>query len=136
MVERRSGVFAGIASIAGLRGLPTAAPYSASKATMQNFLEASRIELRPYGVKVTTVNPGFIATPMTEKNKFKMPFLLQPDEAAKIIANGIERGKRIVEFPAPMSLLMRTMRLVPDAIFERITGPYARRKIDPAKVRK
>ncbi len=135
MVERRSGVFAGIASIAGLRGLPTAAPYSASKAAMQNFLEASRVELKPYGVKVTTVNPGFIATPMTEKNKFRMPFLLNAEQAAKIIANGIERGKRVVEFPRPMSMLMRTMRFTPDAIFERMTGPYSRRKIDPTKIK-
>lgn len=136
MVERRSGRFAGIASIAGLRGLPTAAAYSASKAAMQAFLEASRIELAPYNVGVTIVNPGFIATAMTEKNKFKMPFLLRADAAARVIANGLERGKRRVEFPRPMSLLMRTMRHVPDALYDRMTAPYARRKIDPTKVKR
>ena len=67
MIERCSGQFAGIASVAGLRGLPTTSVYSASKSAMQSFLEASRIELAPYGVSVTTVNPGFVSTPMTEK---------------------------------------------------------------------
>lgn len=136
MVERRSGRFVGIASIAGLRGLPTAAPYSASKAALQAFLEASRVELAPYGVGVTTVNPGFIATPMTEKNRFKMPFLMGVEESAVIIADGIERGARLVEFPKPMSLMMRFVRLLPDALYERIMVPYGRRKIDPAKVKR
>ena len=136
MVERRSGRFAGVASIAGLRGLPTAGPYSASKAAMHAFLEAARIELKPYGVSVTTVNPGFVATPMTEKNRFRMPFILQPDRAARIIADGIEAGRRVVEFPWQMGKFMRLMRLVPDAIYERMTGPYARRKLDPAKVKR
>lgn len=136
MVERQAGRFAGVASIAGLRGLPTAAAYSASKAAMHNFLEANRIELAPYGVGVTTVNPGFIATPMTEKNKFKMPFLMRVDDAARRIADGIERGKRVVEFPLPMSILMRMMRLVPDALYDRMTAPYGRRKIEPAKVKR
>jgi short-subunit dehydrogenase len=136
MVERQSGRFVGVASIAGLRGLPTAGAYSASKAAMQNFLEASRIELAPYGVGVTTVNPGFIATPMTEKNRFKMPFLMKVDDAARRIADGIERGKRVVEFPLPMSILMRMMRLVPNALYDRMTAPYGRRKIDPSKVKR
>lgn len=136
MVERRSGRFAGVASIAGLRGMPTAAAYSASKSAMQSFLEASRIELAPYGVGVTIVNPGFIATPMTEKNRFKMPFLMQADDAARVIVNGLEHGKRVVEFPRPMSVMMRVMRHVPDVLYDRMTTPYARRRIDPSKVRR
>ena len=121
MVERRSGRFAGVASIAGLRGMPGAAPYCASKAAMQAFLEASRIELRPHGVGVTIINPGFIATPMTQKNKFKMPFLMQPEEAASIIADGLDRGKRVIEFPRPVSMAGRLARLLPDAIYDRVT---------------
>ena len=128
MIERRTGRFAGIASIAGLRGLPTSAVYSASKAAMQAFLEASRIELAPYGVGVTTINPGFIATPMTEKNRFRMPFLLQADESAVMIANALERGARVFEFPRPMSLLMRFTRLLPAALYDRVMVPAARRK--------
>jgi short-subunit dehydrogenase len=116
--------------------MPTAASYSASKAAMQAFLEASRVELAPYKVGVTIVNPGFIATAMTEKNKFKMPFLMKADEAANVIADGLERGKRVVEFPRIMSLLMRFSRLLPDALWDRATAGSARRKTDPAKVRR
>jgi len=136
MIERRAGRFAGIASIAGLRGLPTSSVYSATKAAMHAFLEASRVELRQYGVGVTTVNPGFVITAMTEKNRFKMPFLMKVDDAARVIADGLERGKRVIEFPRPMSLLMRFARLIPDAIWDRATAPYARRKIDVEKARR
>src|SRR5687768_8484276 len=136
MVEQGTGQFVGVASIAGLRGLPTAGPYSASKAAMQAFLEAARIELKPYGVGVTIVNPGFVATPMTEKNRFRMPFLMQAGDAAAVIAKGIERGARVIEFPRPISLLMRFVRYIPDALYERIMVPYARRKIEPEKVKR
>lgn len=136
MIERRRGHFAGVASIAGLRGLPTSANYSASKAAMQAFLEASRVELAPFGVGVTIVNPGFIATPMTEKNRFRMPFLMNADEAAVVIADGLESGARVVEFPRPMSLLMRFTRLLPDAIYDRIMVPYGRRRIDESKIKR
>jgi short-subunit dehydrogenase len=129
MVERHSGRFAGVASIAGLRGLPATSVYSATKAAMQAFLEANRVDLAPYGVGVTIVNPGFIDTPMTAKNKFRMPFLMTAEKAARIIAGGLERGKRVIEFPRPMSLLMRTVRLVPDAIYDRATSPYGKRKV-------
>lgn len=133
MIERRSGRFAGIASIAGLRGLPTSSVYSATKAAMQAFLEASRIELLQYGVGVTTVNPGFIITPMTQKNRFKMPFLMTAEEAARIIADGLDRGARVIEFPLPMSLLMRFARFLPAPIWDRATGGYAKRKVDSEK---
>lgn len=136
MIERRSGRFAGVASLAGLRGLPTSSVYSATKAAMQSFLEASRIELLQYGVGVTTINPGFIITAMTEKNRFKMPLLMKVDDAARVIADGLERGKRVIEFPRPMSLLMRFARLIPDAVWDRVTAPYARRKVDPEQARR
>ena len=125
MIDRRSGHFAGVASIAGLRGLPTAAAYSASKAAMQAFLEASRVELAPYGVAVSIINPGFVATAMTEKNPH-MPFLMQADAAARVIVEGLTRRKRVIEFPRPMSLAGRFMRHLPDAIFDRLTAGTAR----------
>jgi short-subunit dehydrogenase len=136
MLERGAGRFAGIASIAGLRGLPSASVYSASKAAMQAFLEASRVELQQRGVGVTIVNPGWVDTPIIDKYKGAVPFLVKADKAARIIADGLERGAREVEFPLPMSLLMRTIRLVPNAVYDRVLRPYARRKIDPAKVRR
>lgn len=122
MMERRSGHFAGVASLAGLRGLPTAAGYSASKAAMQAFLEAVRVEVRKFNIRVTTVNPGFIKTAMTEKNAFKMPFLMSAERAAKIIIDGIEHGRRVVEFPWPMSMLTRLARHMPNAIYDGIVG--------------
>lgn len=120
MVERRSGRFVGVASVAGLRGIPAAAAYSSSKAAMQAFLEASRVELVPYGVGVTIVNPGFVTTAMTAKNKFKMPFIMSASRAAGIIARGLESGKRVIEFPRPTSMLMRFLRQLPDPIYDRV----------------
>ncbi len=128
MVERKAGRFVGVASVAGIRALPTSGPYSASKAAMQTFLEAARIELVPHGVGVTTVNPGFIDTPMTKKNRFHMPFLMSAEEAAQVIAEGLDRGQRVIEFPKPMSLLLRSLRLVPDAIYETAMVPFSKRK--------
>lgn len=136
MIERGSGRFAGVASLAGLRGLPATSVYSATKAAMQAFLEASRVDLVPYGVGVTTINPGFVETPMTEKNRFKMPFLLKVDDAASVIADGLERGRRVIEFPRPLSMLIRFGRLLPDALWDRITAPYGWRKIDLQKGRR
>ncbi len=136
MLARGSGRFAGIASIAGLRGLPSSSVYSASKAAMQTFLEASRVELQPRGVGVTIVNPGWVRTPLIDKYKGRVPFVVEADEAARIIADGLERGKREVEFPRPMSMLMRTMRLLPNALYDLMLRPYARRRIDAAKVRR
>jgi NADP-dependent 3-hydroxy acid dehydrogenase YdfG len=136
MVERGSGRFAGVASLAGLRGLPATSVYSASKAAMQAFLEASRVDLAPLGVAVTTINPGFVVTPMTEKNKFRMPALMKVETAARVIANGLERGQREVEFPRRMSWLMRFTRLVPNAVYDRVTRPYSGRKMDEAKMKR
>jgi short-subunit dehydrogenase len=128
MIERRSGRFAGVASLAGLRGLPSAAPYSASKAAMQAFLEASRVELAQFGVGVSIINPGFVTTEMTAKNKFRMPFLMNAERAARIIVDGLERGKRVIEFPRPMSLLMRAMRLAPDPLYDRMMRSAGRKR--------
>jgi len=136
MVERRSGQFAGVASLAGLRGLPYSSIYSASKAAMQAFLEACRIELAPLGITVTTVNPGFVDTPMTAKNRFKMPFLMTVDRAASIIVSGLDARRRVIEFPRPTSLFMRGARLLPAFAYDRIIAPYNLRRIDLTKVRR
>jgi short-subunit dehydrogenase len=136
MVQRGAGRFVGIASIAGLRGLPSASVYSASKAAMQAFLEASRIELAASGVGVTTVNPGWVRTPIIEKYKGAIPFVVPVDKAARIIADGLEAGKREIEFPFPMVAGVRIGRLLPNALYDRVMSRYARRKIDPEKVKR
>ncbi|MDX1584731.1 MAG: SDR family NAD(P)-dependent oxidoreductase, partial [Thermoanaerobaculia bacterium] len=79
MVERGEGHFVGVASISSFRGIPGGSVYSASKAAQRAFLEAARVELSRTGVKVTIVNPGFIETPMTQKNRFRMPFLMKSE---------------------------------------------------------
>lgn len=136
MLTRYEGHFVAIASLAGLRGLPGGSIYAASKAAMQSWMEASRVELNGKGITMTVVNPGFVATPLVEKNRFKMPFLMQPREAARTIADGIERRARLVEFPLGTSLLMRTLRLMPGPIFDRLVRPWSRRKLDPERVRR
>ena len=136
MIERGQGRFAAVASIAGFRGIPGASTYSASKAAMQSFLEASRVELKGTGVGVTVVNPGFIETSMTEKNSFRMPFLMKDHEAAAIIAKGLEAGKRNVTFPLPMKLIAMTLRMLPAVIYEKLAEPMAKKKRDPKKVRR
>jgi short-subunit dehydrogenase len=103
---------------------------------MQNFLEASRVELAPKGVAVTIVNPGWVRTPIIEKYKGGTPFVVPVDKAARIIANGLERRARTIEFPLPMALVMRLARILPAAIYDRAMRPYSRRKIDPDKVKR
>ncbi|MGA7614215.1 MAG: SDR family NAD(P)-dependent oxidoreductase [Thermoanaerobaculia bacterium] len=136
MIERGDGQFVGIASVAGFRGLPGSSAYSASKAAMQAFLDGTRAELRSRGVKVTTVNPGFVRTPLVEKNRFPMPFLMEPEEAALKIAEAIEREVREVSFPLPTALLMKLARLLPNAVYDMLSLPFAKRRIDSAKLRR
>lgn len=128
MIERGSGHFAGVASLAGLRGLPMAGTYAASKAAMQAFLEPARVELAAHGVAVTIVNPGFVVTPMTAKNRFRMPFLMSADKAAQVIADGLEGGRKVIAFPFPTALLMRLIRLAPVALYDWVMVPYANRR--------
>lgn len=135
MLARYDGHFVAIASLAGLRGLPGGSVYSASKAAMQAWMEASRVELTGKGIAMTIVNPGFVATPMVEKNRFRMPFLLQTRDAVRRIADGIERRARVVEFPLGTSLLMRMLRIVPVPLFDRLVRPWSRRKVDVERAR-
>ena len=110
MRRRRSGTIVGLASLAGYRGLPKSEGYSATKAALINMLESLRIDLRPAGVKVITVCPGFCArTRLTSTNTFPMPFMLEPDDAARRIVRGIDKGKAEVAFPLPIALGMKAV---------------------------
>ncbi len=126
MLERKSGHIVGIASLAGFRGLPGSAIYSASKAAMRALLEGARVELAPKGILVTTINPGFIRTPMTAAHQFRMPFLMDADEAARRIADAIEARKTELSFPLPMALFVRLSRFLPNAIWDRASRPYGK----------
>ncbi len=115
-----SGTLVGIASVAGFRGLPGAAAYSASKAAAIAYLESLRVELRTSDVKVITICPGYIATPMTAQNPYPMPFILSADAAARQIADVIDRGKTFAVIPWQMAIVARVMRALPNWLFDRL----------------
>lgn len=115
--ERR---LVGIASVAGIRGLPGAEAYSASKAAAISYLESLRLEMRPYGIKVVTIAPGYIETPMTEINPYPMPFLLPADKAAARFAAAIERGSSYVVIPWPMGIVAKLLRALPNWLYDRL----------------
>ena len=127
MRQRGSGRLAGIASVAGVRGLPGAGAYSASKAALISYLESLRVELRGSGVRVVTVAPGYIATPMTAVNKYPMPFMLPVDVAARRIARVIERGTSFAVVPWQMGVVARLMRLLPNGLFDALAARSGRK---------
>ena len=119
MREAQRGVLAGIASIAGFRGLPGAGAYSASKAAAIAYLESLRVELRGSGVAVVTICPGFIATPMTAENPYRMPFLMAADVAARKIATAIDGRKKFYVLPWQMGVLGRLLKTSPRSLYDR-----------------
>tara|TARA_R110002072_G_scaffold42064_12_gene118119 strand:+ start:66782 stop:67561 length:780 start_codon:yes stop_codon:yes gene_type:complete len=120
MLARKSGRIVGIASLAGLRGMPTAGAYSASKGAVINFLQSVRFDLQAHNIGVTIVNPGFVRTPLTDKNDFDMPFLMEPEKAARIICRAIARQRQEVSFPVPFSWTIRLLRLLPYPLYNRM----------------
>jgi short-subunit dehydrogenase len=120
MLARGRGHIAGIASLAGYRALPAAAAYGASKAALIFALESLRFELEPRGIGVTVVNPGFVRTPLTDRNRFSMPFLMEVDAAAAQIVGDLERGKRESHFPKVFSWSLKLLRVLPYPVYERI----------------
>jgi len=121
-IKRKEGAIVGTSSMADLMGFPKSGLYNASKAAVSIFLESLRIELKPYNIKVITVRPGFIRTPMTDKNEFSMPLLMDADKAAGIILKGIKKEKRIIQFPLLMAILTGLIRLLPRSLFEYLAG--------------
>ena len=113
MLRRHHGVIAGIASVAGYRGLAGSEAYGATKAAQINLLESLRVHVARTGVHVTTICPGFVRTDLTAGNPFPMPFIIDADQAARSICDGLERDRTEIIFPTRMALLMKTARLVP-----------------------
>ncbi|GIW85399.1 MAG: short-chain dehydrogenase [Gemmataceae bacterium] len=124
MLARRRGHLVAISSLAGYRGLPGESAYCASKAAVNVYLDGLRIHLRGTGVRVTTVCPGFIKTPMTENNTFYMPGLLDAPEAARRILRAIQRGKKVYNFPWHVHLMVKLSRWVPDSLMQRFLSKY------------
>jgi short-subunit dehydrogenase len=127
MREARRGTLVGIASVAGFRGLPGAGANSSSKAAAITWLESLRVEMHGSGVSVVCVCPGYIDTPMTRVNRYRMPFLLPADESARRIARAIAARRRLAVIPWQMAAVSVLLRLVPNWLYDRL-GARAPRK--------
>jgi NAD(P)-dependent dehydrogenase (short-subunit alcohol dehydrogenase family) len=119
MRERHSGRLVGIASVAGVRGLPGHAAYSLSKAGVISYCESLRIECRPFGVRVVTIAPGYIDTPLTQSNSYSMPFLMPADKFAVRALDTISRGVSFRVIPWQMGVLARLLRILPNWLYDR-----------------
>jgi short-subunit dehydrogenase len=121
------GTLAGIASVAGYRGLPGSGAYSASKAAAISYLESLRVELRSDGIRVATLCPGYIATEMTEKNPYRMPFIMSADQAASKILRLLSRGKTYAVIPWQMALVARLMHVLPRWAYDPLAARAGRK---------
>lgn len=119
MRRRGSGTLVGIASVAGIRGLPGHGAYCSSKAAVISYCESLRGELRGSGVKVVTLLPGYIDTPLTRKNRYSMPFLLGADEFAERAFRAISAGASYRVIPWQMGVVGKLLRLLPNPLFDR-----------------
>ena len=119
MMAAGKGSLVGVASVAGVRGLPGSGAYSASKAAAFKYLEALRVEMRPKGVNVVTIAPGYIRTPMTAHNPYRMPFLMDADRFAAKVADAVGRNKRFAIFPWQMHVVAMLLHVLPRWIYDR-----------------
>ncbi|NVH77032.1 SDR family oxidoreductase [Paraburkholderia sp. JPY432] len=120
MAGTKHGTLVGIASVAGVRGLPGSGAYSASKSAAQKYLEALRVEMRPFGVGVVTIAPGYIRTPMTEHNPYNMPFLMDADRFAAKAARAVERQTSFAVFPWQMRVAAMLLHVLPRWLYDRV----------------
>jgi len=127
MRERGRGTLAGIASMAGWRGLPGGGAYSASKSAVITWLESLRVELRGSGVKVVTICPGYVDTPMTRVNPYRMPFLLAADVGARRIARAIDSGRSLAIVPWQMRVASWGLRAAPNWLYDRLAARAPRK---------
>ena len=121
MRGRGGGHIAVVSSLAGYRGLPTSAAYGASKAALINMCEALRPEMEALGIKLQLINPGFVETPLTDKNDFPMPFLISVDAAVEHIVRGLGSSRFEISFPRRFALIMKFLRILPDRLFFAVT---------------
>lgn len=121
----------GIASVAGIRGLPGAGAYSASKAAVISYCESLRVELASTSIRVVTIAPGYIATPMTEKNPYPMPFLMPAGRFAAAAARAIATGDSYRVIPWQMGVVAKLLRMLPNAVYDRLfrRAPHKPRKL-------
>ena len=128
MVRRGSGRLVGIGSVAGIRGLPGHGAYCASKAAVIAYCESLRGELRASGVRVVTLCPGYIDTPLTRQNRYSMPFLMAPADFAERAFAAIETGVTYRVIPWQMGVVAKLLRLLPNAWFDRLLAGRPRKQ--------
>jgi short-subunit dehydrogenase len=121
MKTRDGGRIAVVASLSGYTGLPTASAYGASKAALINMTEAMKVELEPHGIRMQIVNPGFVKTPLTDKNTFEMPFLIPAEQAARAFADGLDSNRFEIVFPRRFAYILKLVRCLPYPIRFAIT---------------
>jgi short-subunit dehydrogenase len=127
MRARRSGTLVGIASVAGIRGVPGHGAYCSSKAAVTSYCESLRGELRPFGVKVVTIAPGYIDTPLTRGNRYAMPFLMTAPDFADRAWRAIESGASWRVIPWQMGVVAWLLRIMPNALFDRLLAGRPRK---------
>lgn len=133
MLQRGKGHLSAVSSLASYKGLPGESAYCASKAGINTYLEGLRIQLQDRGIAVTTICPGFIKTPMTDVNEFKMPFLMTADQAATRIVSALERRKKVFNFPFGTTFLMKLTRWLPDRMVMRFVGKHTDNRPQPSE---
>lgn len=118
----KTGHLAVVSSVAGYTGLPRAASYGSSKAALIHLCESIKCECDAAGITLSMVNPGFVRTPLTDKNDFAMPFIIEPDDAARRIKKGLDKKRFDINFPKRFSLLLKALRLLPYPLYFKLTS--------------
>ena len=127
MKSRGHGTIAGVGSLADGFGLPGSASYAASKIALSHFMQAARVELKPYDIKVITIKPGFVKTDMTAGNKYPMPFIMNADKAAEYIIKKINAGKKRIDFPAVPAFSNYIAKILPSFFVEWLLNNWKRK---------
>jgi NAD(P)-dependent dehydrogenase (short-subunit alcohol dehydrogenase family) len=119
--DKKSGIITIVSSIAGYRGLPNSTGYGPSKSALNNLAESLYFDFKRHGVRVSLISPGFIKTPMTDKNDFKMPFLKSPEFAAEKIYNGLVNSKSFeIDFPKQLTITLKLLKILPIKLYFKI----------------
>lgn len=126
--KQETGQIVLCASVAGFRGLPTGQPYCATKAALISLAESLHVDFKPYGIDVKVINPGFVKTPLTDKNDFVMPMMIKPERAASSIANGLVARSFEIHFPKKLTLIMKILNILPNFAYLWIS-----KKISPSR---
>lgn len=127
MISRGQGILAGTSSLAAARGIPGGAAYAASKAALTSLLDGYRAEAMGHGVQISIIEPGFVKSEMTDKNKFPMPFMIETRQAAQVIAEGVADGRAFIRFPWQMSAVMSVLSHLPASIYDLLGAKMLRK---------